>query len=432
MLAASGLHAQTNYRVNPSTANLPQTGGDYSTVIYYGWMESGVNATLGNATGPKSSDSGSISVFTWPTVNHPATFLWGWAQNTSSPLASFHPQQWFVAVPVGSGLTSPSGTYDTGGNPVDINGNIVDPTTGLPLPGQPARVLLPLQNPFNERPFGFDWDIIEDGTGTVLGQGNAQLAPGQGEKVPITNPLGTPFHVVLYPIVEGRRGSPPQTFNSSGGGSGGSGGVVIGPGQVSPPTTTAPPTTPSTAETHTATQQAINRLATITQAQGEANKQQLSALYEQGERQIKATKDTTTAVNNISIAGGGLTQAQLNASLDAKLGGPDLAGGVDPTLAGEVDGLAGEYGTKGAAAVAKMRSIIGKLQSFISHLSLDRTYSQTNWAWSVSVPVVGTLNCNIEAKWAWVLTLIRGTFTAILCFYFCKRCFAIVRGMFAS
>lgn len=436
ILATASVQA-VNYQVFPVNSTVPLSGGSYSAGnIYYGTQFNGTVSALGSPNGPKSADGGTY-VLAFPVQSSPYTIQWGWAQNSSNSPNTFHPLQWWVAVPSGSGQTSPHGTYDASGNPVDGNGNVVDPTTGTPLPGQPAKVLLPLQNPFPNIPFGYDWDVIDDATGALIGQGNAQLAPGQGMTVPVTNPTGLPFHVIVYPIVDGARGSPPQTYNSSGGGtSGGSGPVVIGPGQVSAPGATTPPATTATGETQTATQNAINRLATIVQNQGEAEKQQLAALHAQGERQIAATEATTAAVKAQTGGGGGgsgdgITKAQMGDLIDEKFPGRATSGTAESGTLGEVNTAAGGYGTQAGEGVTKIRSIIGKLDGFRSHLALDKAYSQTNWSWSVTVPVVGALNVNIESKWAWVLSLIRASLLALICWLFVKWIFKAVRGTFA-
>lgn len=434
MLAGSA-GAQISYKANPGTW---EKGGAKSPGNRYVWTTTPEVNGSGCTDLGAGSTTGTVTI--GATFSEPVVIVIG--ENPSPSVlntVSFKKLAWMKTVPVGDG-PGPYGGYDPlTGDPIDQNGLPVDPETGEPLPGQPAKVLVPLTNPFPDRGFGYDIDIV-GGDGSPMGSGHIDLGPGETRDVPVYNPAGTPFGVIAYPVVDGSRGDGvyyPST-GGTGGGGGSSGPVVIAPNN--PGTTTPIPTTPkpATGENNVATQNAIDRLNANLVAGNEAQRQQNTHIANRIDNNTNVLGGKLDGIKNELQEGSGgdaATAAEIQAALHA-----ELKNGVTP--AEDPEGVGGEVEDameEGEGLVEKMQSVLSKMQTvktksleIVTALGLDVTHGTTPLAFYVTLPRFGGLDVNLETSYAWLFDIIRKVTLWVISITHSFHALRFIRGAFAD
>lgn len=361
----------------------------------------------------------------------PYAYVYGYSTSQFAP-HNFQPAGWVILTPADE--TSPKGTFDPEGVPIDDQGQPWDLGTGQPIPTDHGAAV-PITNPFSDRPMTFGVGQVGAG-GSEIGYSEYTIPPGGT----ITVGLGAsqPFDYFVYPIVEGQRGDPISSGSSTSTGSGGTGPPTQSAGPIITPPLDDLPDAPNDD-----IQAEIRRLADITKQSQDAlragqnlTNTELNQLNHQTAQmkslmaQVAAnTAQANQHLSQIAANGGGsgsgsggLTQEQLEESL-----GNGADEGPEPGEVGDAenkaDGILGQ--------IADIRAAMGTVSTSVGNMidaaGLTQTYTQTSWNVSLPMGPFGTHVVDFSA-WTWVFDLIRSVTLALISIHFLGVYIRTLRG----
>lgn len=313
--------------------------------------------------------------------------------------STFVAQYWFEWVDSASGQDSRYGVF-VGDTATDNNGIMWDLSSGNEVPGQSPKLRAELTNPFTDRGYTYDIEVL-DGSGNVVSVRSVNLAPGETRVETFGNNGGGPFSVRVYDVVEGVRGQTPFKVLSSTGGASGTGGTPTSTGSFNRGAVNySPPTVTATGETQTATQNAVNRLTTVV---SETSNRYLDAMSDLRNQIRTGNEGIISAIGSSgSGSGSGLTQAQVQAAVTDAANSLSASSSFD---SGSSDTLVTEMQNRildGQAATSSIGQSQQTLRGGMSSITAwfqgqsVQTGSLTDLDQQIPLPYFGTLNISFS------------------------------------
>ena len=249
-----------------------------------------------------------------------------------------------------------------------------------------------------------------------------------------------PFEYFVYPIVEGQRGDPISSGDSSPTGNGG----------TSPPTQNAGPiVTPPLDDLPDAPeddiQAEIRRLADVTKQSQDAMRAgqnitntELDKLNDQT-AEMKALMGQVASISaqanqhlsQIEANGGGtgtgtggLTQGQLQETLENAAGN-----GPEPAEVAEAQGFTDNISQQFTDTKAAVQQIGGSMEDMLDALGLDREYTQDSWNFDITLGQFGSFTVDFSS-YTWAFDLVRQVTLGMLCMHYVGKLFRAMRGAF--